>query len=419
MNENTLNQNSVRTNSFEPPYLLVLFSLSIMRNKQGQRCVDSLWGRDLEEHVRYLKDLTIIASTSHEIPAEDATLIDDNPLFLNTKIIEVPEPKSTLAALKNSPLVARVIWRALKHTRVVHSSVASWPIPEAWFITPMLFFRKRWHLIIVESAFWRASPSETSLLKKIRANVHEFLNKRCLQRADLSIFTHAGYINSLLQKDQSRGQVISASWINESDILKPADLQQQIQIKQSQFNQPIKLVFAGRLNPDKGINFLINALADLITTGAHLSLDIYGDGVLRQACIDLIAMRGLSDHVRLCGMVNYGAEFYTRLKQYDVLIVPSLTDEQPRIVYDAYSQGLPVLASNTAGLKQCVVDGATGWLFDVGNTEDCKKKLTYIMSQRQQLAKMSEACVTYAHSMTHQEMHRRRLVLLQKLAPQF
>lgn len=415
MIETNLSNSTVQNNEFLPPYLLVLFSLGIMRNAQGQRYIDSLWARDLIEHARYIKELTIIASTSNDLPATDATLIDEHPLLSAIRIFEIPQPKSTLSAIKNTPKVTALIWRELKRAKLVHSSVVSWPIPEAWLITPMLFFRKRLHLIIVESAFWRVSQNEPSIVKKIRANVHEFLSRKCLERADLSIFTHAGYMDSLLKKNTSRGHIISASWINESDILSEQALQEQIKLKLLDINQPIRLIFAGRLNQDKGVDFLINVIADIAKDAKILTLDIYGDGVLKEACEKIIAERGLSEQVRLRGMVNYGDEFYALLNNFDLMVVPSLTDEQPRIVYDAYSQGLPVLASDTAGLKQCVVDAKTGWLFNMGNKLSLEQKLLEIMSQRAHLAKLSADCVTYAHSMTHQEMHRRRLKLLHDL----
>lgn len=415
MNENRLSQHSLNASEFAPPYLLVLFSLGIMRNAQGQRCVDSLWSRDLIEHARYLKDLTIIATTSSDLPDADASIIDDHLLLGTIRIFEIPQPKSTLSAIKNIPKVTALIWRELKRAKIVHSSIVSWPIPEAWLITPMLFLRKRLHLIIVESAFWRVSEHEMSALKKIRAVVHEFLSRKCLERAELSIFTHTGYLDSLLKKNKSRGHIISASWINESDILSGSALQQQIELKKLRENQPIRLIFAGRLNTDKGVDFLINTIADLNNTQRKLTLDIYGDGLLKQTCANIIEARGLSEQVYLRGMVNYGDDFYALLKSFDLMVVPSLTDEQPRIVFDAYSQGLPVLASDTDGLKQCVVYGNTGWLFNVGNSISLRQKLIEIMSHRKQLINMSQDCIAYAQLMTHQEMHRRRLTLLQNL----
>ena len=66
--------------------------------------------------------------------------------------------------------------------------------------------------------------------------------------------------------------------------------------------------------------------------------------------------------VGILGTVAYGAPLLALLRTYDAVIVPSISDEQPRIVFDAYSQAVPILASNTPGLRSCVRDGETGLL---------------------------------------------------------
>lgn len=410
-----MDRTTIKSDTFEYPYLLVLFSLSIMRNEAGLRCVDALWAKDLLEHVRYLEDLTIIARCSTVKPSADAVVIDGNALFDQVKFVEVPEPSSTLHMLRLLPSTASEIWREMSRAKIVHSSVGSWPIPEAWIITPLSVFRKRLHLIIVESAFWRASPNDKSLVRKIRANIYEYLNKKCLELADLSIFTHQGYMQSLLRENQERGHVISASWIDAGNIISPDKLTSKLEEAKTSSNQPLKLVFAGRLTPDKGVDLLVSAVADLVLTGHKLMLSIYGDGELKPTIENLIQTRQVGDAIRLCGVLSYGEPFFQAISEGDIVVVPSVTDEQPRIVYDAYSQGIPVLASKTKGLIECVEDGKTGWLVEPKNPEALRDRLLKIIENRDAASQMGFACLSTAQSLTHREMHAKRLVLLKAL----
>ena len=39
------------------------------------------------------------------------------------------------------------------------------------------------------------------------------------------------------------------------------------------------------------------------------------------------------------GMLAYGESFFQMLQTHDVMLVPSVTDEQPRIIYDSFAAG--------------------------------------------------------------------------------
>ncbi|WP_333190780.1 hypothetical protein [Microcoleus sp. Pol7_A1] len=61
------------------------------------------------------------------------------------------------------------------------------------------------------------------------------------------------------------------------------------------------------------------------------------------------------------GTIAYGKELFRLLQEYHAIVVPSLSEDQPRIVYDdAYSQVVPILASNTDGLRDCIHNHKTG-----------------------------------------------------------
>ena len=395
------------------PYLLVLFSVPYMRNAENQLCLSLAWAKDLLEHARYIDNLTLISYFSDENPPADAVVIDYHPALNNVRFVLLPKPRNTLHALLLLPKTISILWKEIDRTTIVHSAVAGWPIPEAWIICPILLFKKRFHFINVESAFWRLPKGQKHGYKRrIKAAVWECLNLLCVQSADLSTFTQEDYKKSLLGQYQHKGFVIPATWIDAENILNDDDLHTLIARKKAEIAQPIKLVFAGRLVFEKGILLLIKAASELIEAGHALTLDIYGDGSLMQECADLIQHHGQSSAIRLCGTVKYGPDFFKLLHQYDLMVIPSLSDEQPRNVFDAFSQALPVLCADTAGLVQCVKNQATGYFFKTGDAEDLKNKLIHIINERDALAGMSKRCVEEVKNMTHTQMHIKRLELL-------
>ena len=236
-----------------------------MRNSENSICISKAWAKDLIEHTKYIKNLTLISYFSNEHPQADSVEIESNLALKNVRIVMIPKPKNTLHAVLMLPKTISTIWKELNKTYIVHSAVAGWPIPEAWIIAPMLIFKKRFHFINVESAFWRIPEGDKASVKqKIRAAICEYFNKRCVQGANLSTFTHEGYKKSLLGKMLHKGFVIPATWIDADNVLKPEIFDCLLQCKFKRINQPIKLVFAGRLVAEKGILLLIEAVSDLI-----------------------------------------------------------------------------------------------------------------------------------------------------------
>ena len=123
----------------------------------------------------------------------------------------------------------------------------------------------------------------------------------------------------------------------------------------------------------------------------------------------------VATEVELLGTVPYGQPLLELLRRYDAVVVPSLSDEQPRIVFDAFSQGVPILGSDTAGLRSCVENGETGLLTTPGDVDALAGVLRYALAHREELARLGMASLTVARSMTHQEMHRKRAVLLREM----
>lgn len=395
------------------PYLLVLFSVPCMRNAQNKLCISQAWAKDLIEHAEYIENLTLISYFSDEVPYADAVEIENNPALKNVRFVMIPKPKNTLHGLYMLPKMATIIWQEVKKAEIVHSGVASWPIPEAWFICPMLIFKKRFHFINVESAFWRIPNGQKGSIKqKIRATICENLNKWCIQSANLSTFTQEAYKRTLLGNQQHKGFVIPATWIDADNIVNPELLTTLIQSKSARINAPIRLIFAGRLVFEKGILLLIQAVSDLLDKGYFLSLNIVGDGNLLRECEHLILANKKQANIKLCGTIKYGVDFFNLLHHYDLMVIPSLSDEQPRNVFDAFSQALPVLCADTAGLMQCVENQKTGYFFKVGDINSLKSQIITIIENRQDLLNLSSPCVNAVSNMTHKKMHQKRLVIM-------
>lgn len=105
---------------------------------------------------------------------------------------------------------------------------------------------------------------------------------------------------------------------------------------------------AGRLHRQKGFDRLIAALADgfAMPEGLDWRLDILGEGVERQALCAQIAAAGLSDRIRLCGLVTPP---WGTIAAADAFLLPSRWEGLPNVVLEGLASGTPAIAQAEAG----------------------------------------------------------------------
>jgi glycosyltransferase involved in cell wall biosynthesis len=110
-----------------------------------------------------------------------------------------------------------------------------------------------------------------------------------------------------------------------------------------------------RLDPVKGVDFLIRALAQ--TKG--VTLVIIGDGPQHAALETLASDLGVADQIHWAG---HRRDVPHLLPALDVFVQPSLHEGMPNTVLEAMTAGLPVVATAVGGTPEVVVDGITGLL---------------------------------------------------------
>jgi glycosyltransferase involved in cell wall biosynthesis len=407
-----LTDSSVPLRPITQRYLLIIW-IDCYRDRQGRRYVDQLWYKDLVEHLQYLKNFALASPCRDQEPPEGAVPLDQNPIFETVEFVDLPPADSYLQAILRLPVTLYLLWTSIQQADVVHSAVAGSYIPPGWLVTPLVRWHRKFYFIIVESAFWRLRPGFPAKLKtRLKAWGFEQLNRWCLNSTDLAIFTQQEYLESLMTRHPDRGHIIHASWIDGNVVLSEAEARALWATKQKSSDGVFKLLFVGRLDPVKGISTLLEAIRILDQRKLPIQIDFLGTGELLDACKAVSQQVEPPTTVRILGTVPYGPELFQRLHPYQAVVVPSISDEQPRIIYDAYSQALPVLASNTAGLRDCVQQGKTGMLVQPGDASALATLLEWASQHRAELQEMGLTARNIASKMTHQEMHRRRWAIL-------
>jgi glycosyltransferase involved in cell wall biosynthesis len=111
---------------------------------------------------------------------------------------------------------------------------------------------------------------------------------------------------------------------------------------------------ASRLDPIKGLNYLVEAVALLRGQGIPVHLELVGDGPLAGSLRRQVSALHLDEQVRFTG---YLPDVESRLASWDVFVLPSLSEAHSLSLLEAMRAGKAILATNVGGNPESVRNG--------------------------------------------------------------
>ncbi|MGA1823526.1 MAG: glycosyltransferase family 4 protein [bacterium] len=140
----------------------------------------------------------------------------------------------------------------------------------------------------------------------------------------------------------------------------------------------------GRLSPEKGQNYLIEALAHL--KGIDYECMIVGDGPLRKELEEQVVRENVCARVKFLGFQKRVAHF---ARHMDVIVVPSLNETFGITIVEAFALKKAVIASDAGGIPELVKHKVTGLLFPAGDSAALAERILYVYHNRAEAEKMA------------------------------
>ena len=143
-----------------------------------------------------------------------------------------------------------------------------------------------------------------------------------------------------------------------------------------------------RLSEVKRVDIILKAFAILWHQNSNVRLVIVGDGVLRNELESLANTLGVSQVIRFVGNVKDPAKY---LQAADVFVLASDRENQSNALLEAMACGLPVVATNVGGNKECIRSGENGFLVEPASPHEMAGVLQDVLNNEDLAAKLGAA----------------------------
>lgn len=153
------------------------------------------------------------------------------------------------------------------------------------------------------------------------------------------------------------------------------------------------VLVVSRLAPtelEKHVDKIIQALPIVRNVIGDASLTIVGDGALRSSLESLAKKIGVKDHVQFSGFVTED-ELNNAYEKASVFALASSKEGFGIVYLEAWSRGLPVIASKYGAAPEVVADGIDGFTVDPSNYHEIAEKLILLLSSPELSEKFAAA----------------------------
>jgi phosphatidylinositol alpha-1,6-mannosyltransferase len=174
----------------------------------------------------------------------------------------------------------------------------------------------------------------------------------------------------------------------------PASANQQIKDDLGWGKRRVALT-VGRLQARKGQDMMIKAVPKIVEQYPDFLYAIVGGGEQKQELISLVADLNLTEHVMFMSEIS-DEQMVQCYQQCDLFILPNRTINQDiegfgMVLVEAQSCGKPVIAGDSGGTKETMLDGQTGYVIDATSVSTISAKVCAMLDDDDSLQSMGIA----------------------------
>lgn len=159
--------------------------------------------------------------------------------------------------------------------------------------------------------------------------------------------------------------------------------------------------YVGRLQPEKGVGVLLEALRLIRRVLDDAQLVVAGQGPQLPALQRQAELLGIASAVHFLGHRHDAQHILAGL---DVLAVPSLSDGSPLVIHEAQQAGTAVVGSRVGGIPDRLAEGKAGVLVPPGSADHLATAIISLLADRTVRTELAEAGRQHASRFTYPAM---------------
>lgn len=147
-------------------------------------------------------------------------------------------------------------------------------------------------------------------------------------------------------------------------------------------NQTPLMLYLARVSPENGVLELLNNMEVILKTYSTIHLVVVGADLESNSSY-LRSVRKVAnafpDNVTLLGFRH---DVQNMIASSDFIIVPFTEPHSARTVIEASAMGVPAIGTDVGGVNELIIDGRTGLLYELGNTQQFLQKLGELVNHQ-------------------------------------
>jgi len=309
------------------------------------------------------------------------------PLPADTEVVGLRSPAGADTVRKLSVILQLFSYLRVIRSHVRDADVVHVPVPgDISFLGMLVALACRKKLIVRYGSSWVVTAQTTFMQRVTRGCMRLF----------------AGGRNVMLATGVGDGPPAEGiNWIF-STALTASELAAITVVRERDGIDYRRLVYVGRVSPEKGVTVLLRALRQLRDEGLTPMprLAVLGDGPERESAERLTEQLQLTDIVRFAGHLNR-ADLFAELEQADMCVQPSLTEGFSKAWLDAMAHGLPVLSSRVGAAGSVIgANGERGWLVPPGEVGALAAALRQALTETRDWPALRARCRAFVEGRT-------------------
>ena len=139
------------------------------------------------------------------------------------------------------------------------------------------------------------------------------------------------------------------------------------------------------LRPQKGIQYMIRALPEVLASSPKTYYLVVGDGSHRNTLIEEAKKSNVNHRVIFAGMRR---DVTRLLTASDIFVLPTLTEALPTVLAESMAAKLPIIASRVGGVPEMVRDGENGCLVEAEDVDGLAAASIHLLNDHQKRVTM-------------------------------